>query len=238
MKIRAARALAVALSAASPAAAADVGAYDPTLSVRLGTTGIGPEISVQIPNSPFGLRANLDVFSYSLNNIQSSTVHASEGQTDYSAALRYSGTLRLLSGGITADYYPFANAGFRLSAGLIIDGNRVTAHADGAVAAYNTARGTVTDASYALADARLTVNQVAPYVGIGEKVHLTRNIVLSADAGILIEGDPRISVNTAGPLNTVPSLVAAIHNDADRIQHDIAVPVYPVVKIGIGWQFQ
>ncbi len=231
--------LAVALAAGplTPALAADFSAYDPTVSVRVGTLGIGPELSARLPSTPFGLRLNADFFDYSLTNFHTSSLSASAGPIDYTGSLSYSGTLHLASGGVVGDYYPFADKGFRLSAGLIFVGNDVTANAYGSVTALNTLNGVTASLGEGTANAKITVNPVAPYLGLGWAAHLTSSLVFSADAGVMFEGDPHVSISSGGAVNEIPGLEASLQADARKVQNDIAVPVWPVVKIGLGWQF-
>ena len=224
-------------SLATPAMAFDYEGYDPTASVRAGTLGIGPEVSVRIPGSPFGVRADVNYFDFSLDDVSSSHYSATAGGTSYEGTLRYGGTLRLLSGGIAGDYYPFKGLGLRLSAGLDISGNGIDARASGPIGSYGGTTGASAALGTASARARLTTDAVAPLLSVGWSAHVSRRVVLSAEIGALLEGSPKVSVDTSEDLDAVPGLRASVRQTASRVQRDVDVPVLPVVMVGIGYEF-
>ena len=91
-----------------------------------GTLGFGPELDLRFPQSSFGLRIDADGFGFSDDDVANCRFRYSETAYGYDARVRLGGSVRLLNGGLAADYYPFGN-GFRLSAGAVINGNQVTA---------------------------------------------------------------------------------------------------------------
>ena len=209
--------------------------YEPTVSARVGTLGIGPEVSLRIPNSHWGFRGNINFFTYNDSSIYHHRFSDDNPTTGYDLDANFGGSFRFFNGGLTTDFYPLGT-GFRLSLGVYGVGNRVMANA--------TPRGDarIGRTIYSVQDAgrvalKILPNQVAPYVGVGYVGRIVSNIVFSVDAGILAEGDPRVSMAAEGPAAALPSFTQNVEKERRRIAHDINVPVYPVLELGLGYRF-
>jgi len=209
--------------------------YEPTVSARVGTLGIGPEVSVRIPHSHWGFRGNMNFFTYNDSSIYRHRFTDSNPRTGYDLDAEFGGSFRFFNGGLTTDFYPLGT-GFRLSLGVYGVGNRVTANAtpNGAARIGRTVYNVQDAGRVAL---KILPNQVAPYVGFGYAGRIVSNIVFSVDAGILAEGDPRVSMTTEGPAAALPSFTQNVEKERRRIAHDINVPVYPVLELGLGYRF-
>jgi len=220
---------------ATGASAAPLEAWQPTLSVRAGTLGVGPEVGLRFPGSPFGLRGNLNIFSYSDGSLYTHRFTNADSVAGYDLDARFGGAVRLLNGGLTGDYYPFGT-GLRLSAGVSFNGDRITA------TAVPSGIARIGPAFYSIRDAgsvslKALVNLVSPYVGFGYEGRIAGNLVASIDAGILVEGSPRVSLVTNGPAAALPAFNQEAENERRRIANDLDVPVYPVIELGIGYRF-
>ncbi|GBQ96322.1 hypothetical protein AA102526_0733 [Asaia lannensis NBRC 102526] len=209
--------------------------YQPTVSARVGTLGIGPEVSIRIPNSHWGFRGNINFFTYNDSSIYHHRFANENPTTGYDLDAQFGGSFRFFNGGLTTDFYPLGS-GLRVSLGVYGVGNRVTARAT------PTGDARIGRTIYNVQDAgsvslKALPNQVAPYIGFGYAGRIVSNVVFSVDAGILAEGDPKVSMTTEGPAAALPSFTAQVERERRRIAHDVNVPVYPVLELGIGYRF-
>ena len=218
---------------AGPARAQD--GWAPSLLLKGGTLGIGPELDVRVPSTRFGVRVDIEGLGLSGHDLINWKIAHSEPAYAYDARLRYSGVVRLLNGGLTGDWYPFGGH-FRLSAGLVINGNQADVHAL-PVGTLRVGTTTITGAVPGRTDSHIMFNAVAPVVGFGYSALVFGRMRVSLDAGAMVEGNPHLSGTFSGPLVMLPSL----HEDAERerqlIQRRLNYPVYPVLMLGVGWQF-
>jgi len=209
--------------------------YQPTVSARVGTLGIGPEVSIRIPNSHWGFRGNMNFFTYNDSSIYHHRFTNNNPANGYDLDAQFGGSFRFFNGGLTTDFYPLGS-GLRVSLGVYGVGNRVTARAT------PTGDARIGRRIYDVQDAgsvslKAIPNQVAPYIGFGYAGRIVSNIVFSVDAGILAEGNPKVSMTTEGPAASLPSFTDSVERERRRIQHDVNIPVYPVLELGLGYRF-
>jgi len=131
--------------------------------------------------------------------------------------------VRLLNGGLTGDWYPFGGR-LRLSAGVVVNGNQVDAHAQ-PMGTLRLGHAAVAGGAPGRIDARATFNAVTPVVRV------------SLDVGAMVQGNPHLSYTMSGAFTRLPSVAADAERERRRIQREVNHPVYPVVMLGIGWQF-
>ncbi|MGI4800700.1 MAG: hypothetical protein ACRYG8_43090 [Janthinobacterium lividum] len=200
-----------------------------------GTLGIGPELAVRFPHSSFGLRADVDGFAFSDGDIACSYLRHTELAYAYDATTRFGGTVKLLNGGLTGDYYPFGS-GFRLSAGIIVNGNEVTMHGVpmgqlriGSATYFGVAPGRVS--------ARATFNAVAPMFSLGYSSLLFGRVRISADLGAMYQGDPHLQYEMTGSFSQLPSVAVDAERERKHLQQQANYPFYPIAMLGLGWQF-
>lgn len=223
------------LLASGHARAQVAGGWSPSLMVKGGTLGFGPELDVRVPGSRFGVRVDVDGLGFHDSDMINGTISHSERSYAYDARLRYGGTVRLLNGGVTGDWYPFGS-GLRLSAGVLLNGNEVHAHAQ--PAGMLRLGGTIlTGPAPAQVDARATFNLVAPVLGVGYSALVFGRVRVSLDAGAMYQGNPHLSYSMNGSLTQLPSVAGDAEQERRRIQREVNYPVYPVVMLGVGWQF-
>ncbi|MGI4945923.1 MAG: hypothetical protein ACRYHQ_36080 [Janthinobacterium lividum] len=209
--------------------------WSPSLLVKGGTLGFGPELDVRVPSTRFGVRVGIDGLGFHDSDMIDGTLSHSEPAYAYDARLRYSGTVRLLNGGVTGDWYPFGG-GLRLSAGLLLNGNEVHAHAQ-PVGVLRLGTMTLAGPAPALVDARATFNLVAPVLGLGYSVLVFGRMRVSLDVGAMYQGNPHLSYSMSGSLTQLPSVAGDAERERRRIQQEVNYPVYPVAMLGVGWQF-
>lgn len=198
---------------AAPAVAGDV-----SLSITGGTLGVGPELAYTVSHH-VGLRANATFLNVS-HHFDSSD-------------LDYDGQVKLKSGGVMLDVFPFGN-GFRLSAGARLNRNdgHVTATPNQSQRVGNMV---YTPAMIGTIEGDAGTKDFAPSATIGYASRRTRGFVWSIEAGALFQGRVRLS-----PLTNSTGLIRQADLDAERadIQDDIdKYKVYPIAQLSLGWRF-
>lgn len=225
-------ALCAALIFSLPAQASDFGA-----SARVGLLGAGAELNYQMTDH-LGLRLQGHNYSFS-EDIEEDGID-------------YSGSLDLSTFGLVLDLHPFGGS-FRLTAGAYSNGNELTGDASGS-GDYEIGDETFTSVPTDPVRLDLSVelgDSVAPYVGFGwgSSPERERGFMFSLDLGALISGSPNVSLNASGTaveqstLTTVnmatdPTVQAEIAKEVAALEDDISdFEVYPVIMLGIGYQF-
>ena len=222
-QIAASLALAAVIALPATAGAADMPGV--TAGVSAGTLGVGPEVNLRYPGSPFGVRLGMDYLDI--------------GTTVKSGGIDYKANARLLSGGATVDYYPFANAfsGFRMSLGARVNGNQATVSAtpSGVV---NLGGHSYLPNDVGTLSGRATYNPVAPYAGVGYSLPLFSQLVLSVDGGVLYQGGGNLNLSSTGGLSGNSVFQQDLASAGARIRKDTGfAEFYPVATITLGWHF-
>lgn len=197
---------------------------------RFGTLGIGGEAAVSLSRR-LAFRTGFNYFSLSRD----------EGFDGITYALRP----RLQTVPLLLDLHPSAGA-FRLSAGVIINGNQ--AAGDGEVGQSVL----IGDNQYTSAEVRSLTGAVdfrgaAPYAGLGFNSALTGNgrVAFGFELGVMFHGHPRARLAVASPLTGA----AAAQLEADRrleeqqIQAEIddlpgVIDFYPVLEFGLSFRLR
>jgi hypothetical protein len=150
--------------------------------------------------------------------------------------VRYEAKLKLNSGAVYADYFPFDSSAFRLTGGAFFGDRKVDLKA-------NAMSGTVTinGVKYNVAGESLTgsvkLPSVAPYIGIGSGHKATgAGLSFSTDLGVAI-GKPDVTLSAS------PSLLAMagqknVDAERDRLQDKVdKYNLYPVLRFTVGYVF-
>lgn len=208
--------LAAFLSSAAPALAQDAARV--TVGVTGGSLGIGPEVAFRAADH-FGLRGNATFLSFS--------------QRFDSNDLDYDGKVKLRSGGVAVDLYPFSS-GFRVSAGARSNGNkgRVVATPSGPV----TINGMVyTPAQIGTLSGRAKTKNFAPTLTLGYGGGIRPGLAFGVDAGAMFQGAVRLHDFAASNAMIRPEDIEAERRD---LQDDIdGYKVYPVLQFSLGYRF-
>ena len=225
----AASAAIVAVAFAAAGARAEPGDHRHALGAKLGTTGLGLEYSYALGELPqYGLRATVNFGTYTRSETRRGI--AFDGAIEFS-------TLMLL-----ADAHPYRN-GFRLSAGLMVNRNRLKA--DGRPAA---ATVTINDVTYPAdaverASGEVRFQWPSPYFGLGWGAAPggAAGPFYSFDLGLAYQR-PDITLHVV----CGPSLPAA---ECARLQADtraqegkfredaVGYRLYPILTFGAGYKF-
>ncbi len=190
------------------------------VGLNLSTTGIGAEARTPIADGFYG-RLGANYFKYS------------QKYTDGEINLK--GDLTLLSAPIMVDWHPFDNSGFRLSAGVAYNGNKVKAKGTAAQGV------TINNIPFSPAQigsvtAELTLgNAIAGVASVGYDSSFVSNGPLSFhfELGAMYTGKPKLSVSSTGTGGA--AFVKEYKSDADKAFKDIEkyLKFFPILKIGI-----
>ncbi|MES1022861.1 hypothetical protein ABN584_08170 [Gloeocapsa sp. BRSZ] len=162
--------------------------------------------------------------------------------------IEYDGDVQLLNATGMLDWFPSSSSGFRITGGLVYQNNRVDA------IARSTEILEVGGFEFPLADAgqlegTLTFpNTIAPYIGIGygNPVRQGSAFSFNIDLGVLFAGSPQADLQATGPgvdiVTEIPVLnnllEEAIAQEEQQIEDNVSwLGVYPVVSIGVSYQF-
>lgn len=213
--LRAATAAAIATMATSAAHAQEIYVQGGTLGA-----GIGAAYSF---NSWSGVHAEVEGFGLS----HSFTVDDN----------KYDGHLSLKQGGLYLDLFPFSSSGFRVTGGVLFNGDKLTGHAvpdpDGNYKIGNDLVPAVGPAP----SATVRLPSVMPYLGVGYgHKPVSKGFGFMCDLGVAY-GRPHVSYS-------VPAIYSQLTTQAniDQEQQNITDHVeryrwYPVVQVGVTYRF-
>ena len=195
------------------------------LAPKVGSTGAGADLTIGIARSV---------------NLRLGAQGWTRDETRTEQEIEYDARLRLLSGQVLLDLHP-AGLGFRLSAGVLINGNELTAiSSEDAVYTINGRRYPV--GLVGRLRGRVETEPIAPYLGVGwgNAVAPGSRWRLAVDVGAFYQGEPEVSL-TASP--TIPILVPPeffedLEAERREIEEDVSdYTVYPVISLGVSYRF-
>ncbi|MCK4840955.1 MAG: hypothetical protein KAT04_03620 [Methylococcales bacterium] len=200
------------------------------LTAKVGTLGGGLDLTIPTFVEEINLRAGIAGAYFD----GSGTV----SDIDYDASLR------LLSGTLLGDYHPFNN-GFRLSGGMVINGNEVTLEGQpSAGTSFTFNNTTYTAASIGSVDAEVDFNAVAPYLGIGygNAIGTDGNFHFAFDLGVMYQGSPNVSLTATCGAALPAAQCASLQADVRAEETDLEAELddfkfYPVVSFGVSYHF-
>ncbi len=212
---------------------------------EISTLGFGGDIVKKITPA-LNARVGVNAFGVGIN--------LNESQFDYE------GDLNLFNVSSIIDVYPFKSSGFRISAGLIFGNNNIQGTADVSekvadelgqveVNGQTVNIGDLNINELATLDADVDINNsVSPYLGIGggNPVGEGKSLGFWWNAGVVFGASPDVTV-TPNISNDVPAELrneaeqvanTFIENQEQDIENDLDfVNIYPVVSLGISYQF-
>jgi hypothetical protein len=208
-------AMAAGLVLFSVSARADVG-----VTLKASTLGFGGDVTVPLVASNANLRVGYNWFSLD--------VITTMDEAECEAGIRWQ-TVPILF-----DWHP-AQDGFRISAGLVINGNKV------ALSSEPTRDYEVTGASYDILglNGDITFDDTAWYFGIGcgNAALAEGRLRFSCDVGVMFQGTPRAraSARAADPAFQ-SALNADVQEEVDDLQDDLNTTLfYPIISLGISF---
>jgi hypothetical protein len=208
---------------------ATTSAYANTGDVAIGlkgsTLGIGGEVTMNLIPS-LNVRSGFNAFNY--------TGSATKSDIDY----KYK--LKLQTVPVLLDLHPFADSGFRLSSGILINNNKVTATGK-SQSTYK-----IGDVTYSASDigaltGKIDFNKVSPYAGIGwgNAVAKHSSLTLSCDLGVMFQGTPKVSLAASNPVTAAnAAFQSELAKEITKVKDSTdSIKYYPVVSIGLAYAF-
>jgi len=199
-----------------------------SVGVTGGTLGIGPEVGYRV-NETIGIRANATFLSVS-HDISSDDID-------------YDGKVKLNSGGVMLDVYPFGG-GFRISGGARINKNKARGIGQPTGGTFDI-NGQSYDASTLVTSVRADtdIKDFAPALTVGYGGGTSSGFVFGIEAGALFQGSVKIKPLTiTGQCATTPTLCPGLAADLDAerqsVNDDIDdYKVYPILQLTVGYRF-
>lgn len=217
-------ALAATLAAAS--AQAEIGM---AVTADLGTTGAGVHVVVPMESTLNG-RFGINYLSHDLNK--------------RTGGINYDATAKLQTFDVLFDWYVINDSAFRLTGGVMYNGNEVTGRArPNADGAYRINGRAYTAADVGNLDAKIDFQKGAPYFGIGWGNALTPNKRwnFSADLGAFYHGRAHVNLVSRGCNTnrvTCTVLVTDVAAEEARLTEELSDhKFFPVLRASVAYSF-
>jgi hypothetical protein len=199
------------------------------LGAKLGTTGLGLEYSYAHATYPkYGLRANVNFGTYS--------------RTETWNGIEVEGSIKFSSLMLLADAHPFAN-GFRASAGLMVNNNKVEGSGRPVAPTFSINGTTYPASALDRLDGELRFQYPSPYFGVGWGAAPTGTpgLFFSVDFGVMYQRasvtlDPRCGATLAAA--DCARLQSDARAQAAKFRADaVGYRMFPVLTFGGGYKF-
>ncbi len=210
-----------------------------TAGFKLGTLGLGAELSIPL-NNYFSVRASVNGLGYSKDD-----TYEDDGDE-----IAYDASVDLLTVGLLVDYYPMQSSQFRLTAGAYYNGNGVDAIMEPTNGIYDIDGTPYNAADIGSMTADTEFDTVAPYIGIGWGNKGTESgWGFSIDVGAMYHGEAALNADVTrgagipadngGPndilFDQIQTDVEDERKDAEDDMSDY--PWYPVIMVGVTYTF-
>ncbi|WP_019143099.1 hypothetical protein [Noviherbaspirillum massiliense] len=207
--------------------AASAHAQSVGITAEIGTSGAGLHLVAPLIKETLNARLGFNGLNYS-----------SDWDTEDAT---YDAKLKLRTFDALLDLYPTSTQ-FRLTGGLVYNGNKVSATAKPVAGNTYTFNGRTYSASDAgQVDGNIDFNKVAPYVGIGwgNAVGKNKGWGFTADVGVMFQGSPDVNLKASG---CDPTICSQLASDLERESQDLRDKAkdyryYPVVRVGLTYKF-
>lgn len=206
----------------APAAHAATG--DLAFGLKAGTLGVGGEATLGILPG-LNARTGYNAFNY-------------DGTTTKDN-ISYNYRLRLGSLPLLVDLHPIPASSFRISAGVIINNNKIDATGK-PQGSYTIGGTTYTAAEVGTLTGKIGFNTTSPYAGIGWGNAVAKGLPLTIciDAGVMFQGTPKVSLAANGTLASDATFKANLAKEEGTIRDSTDnLKYYPVVSLGLAYRF-
>lgn len=192
-------------------------------NVQLGTLGLGVGLAYSVTQS-VDVRGLLNMGSYN--------------RSGTSGDLNYDAKLKLGTGDVLLDWYPFDGSGFRLTGGASLGDNKfdITGKPNGSTYTLNGVAYTAPASASVNGTVKLT-DGATPYVGLGfgTRAALARGFGWHIDFGALLK-KPKATLSQTGL--TGLTLDADLEAERVKLQDKLdSLGVYPVFSLGASYRF-
>lgn len=216
-------ATAAVLAGTTGAARADIG-----ISGDIGTTGVGGHATIPL-RPQLNLRVGFGRLGYSYSGHTDSV--------DYDLGLKGRTYDALL------DWYPQEGKAFRLTGGIMYNGNKIDVRAKpGAAGNYSLQGNVYSAANVGQVTGTVDFGKFAPYLGVGWNTgQKEKGWSVATDLGLMFQGAPRTSLNNSG-CNAGDAVCGRFQADVQResaaLNSEVGkFKVYPVLRIGLNYKF-
>lgn len=196
------------------------------LGAKISTLGVGPDLSIGILDS-LNIRASGHWGTYSV-----------DGESE---DISYECDLNLLSGLVTAEWFPFDGRSFHIVGGVLINGNNLdtdTTLISGL--SYEIGGTTYTADNIGTLTGEIDYNTLAPYIGIGwgNPLRKDSNWTFFVDLGVAYQGAADVELTATGVLATDPTFLSDLQQEEDDLEDDLEnFKYYPVISLGVTYKF-
>jgi hypothetical protein len=193
------------------------------VDAKVGSAGIGADISRSIVPGVLNFRTGVSYFSYSMDFDEEDITYAAK--------------LKLGAVPIALDVFPFKNW-FRLGGGVIINLNEISGDAKPS----GTGTIDIGDQTYNISDlgqvnGKIKFNRAAPYFGLGfnNPIKKSGHWGFFSDLGFIYHGEPKLSLSAT---NMLPGLQAEIDKQVADSNKDLKdFKLFPIIQFGISYKF-
>jgi len=148
--------------------------------------------------------------------------------------------LSLKNAGVFMDFHPWSvnDAGFRLSGGVLYNGNRLKASGQPDNGSYNIGGTNYSAAQVGDLNANVGFRKIVPYLGVGYDVAASRNVQLSADLGVVYQKSATVDYSATGALAASPTFQADLAQEEQQARDDLNRFEYlPVMRVAVSYRF-
>lgn len=194
------------------------------VGLKAGTLGLGVEARWSgLPYVDFRLGAN-------------SYTYADDGSQ---AGIVYDADLDLETFFVTGNFH-FPLTPFRLTAGLFGNGNEMNmvSGAQPGDGSFSIGGGSYSAAEVGTLSSNTSFGSTAPYVGLGFDFEIFGKAGLNFDVGVLLQGDPEVTLVADGVLAADPNFQAALEAERQDLEDKFSdFKAYPVVSLSVVYNF-
>jgi hypothetical protein len=195
------------------------------VDVKVGSLGIGADVSRSIIPRVLNFRTGASFFNYSADFDEK--------------GITYGADLKLGAVPIAIDVFPFKNW-LRLGGGVIINLNEVKGTGKAKEGTTDTID--IGDGSYSLSalgqvNGKVKFNRVAPYFGLGfnNPIKTNGHLGFFVDLGMMYHGSPTAAITTT---NSFPGLQENINKQLQDTNKDLKdFKFFPVIQMGLSYKF-
>jgi hypothetical protein len=194
-----------------------------SIGVKASTLGAGVEAEGAFTKT-IGIRIGANYFTYDY-----------EGTKD---DIKYNFDLTLESASALLDWHPFRGS-FRLSGGIIYNGNSFDAKAKPAVS-YEIGDTTYTAEEVGTLTGKITFKDTAPYLGLGWDTSFGKRnrFGFVFDLGAVYQGSPEVELSADGPIANNKTFQDDLAKEEENLQSALdEFKYYPVIAIGLNYRF-
>lgn len=142
------------------------------------------------------------------------------------------------------DYFPNEDSGFRITGGLIYNGNQAsgigqTSTNDQGVPSYQIGGTTFDVTEVGTLQAEVDFPDFAPYIGVGwgNPVAFGKRWGFFMDLGVMFQRSPDVSLTAPGGASN-PLLNSALERERENLEDELGrFRFYPVLQVGVTYQF-